>query len=154
MHFQKPDKPGVWRHPRGTPVWFSLSGCWRLVMFCISCFFGVDTEYSMHWHWIGEIAALSLLPGAAEWFEEEGTRQQGCLMQEDRWCKGSILNRLQSHCHSAASQLCLGTASAGDCLEQCVMFWPHCVILWIYSFHLQGQLQLWTHHGLCFCVFT
>lgn len=53
MHFQKPDKPGVWKHPHGTPVWLSLGGCWRLVMLCISSFFGADTEYSMHWHWIG-----------------------------------------------------------------------------------------------------
>lgn len=78
-------------------------------------------------HWIfgslapnwGQIAAFSLLPGATEWFEEESTRQQGYLMQEDRWClKGGIMNRVGNpHCHSAASQLCLGTDFAGECLK-------------------------------------
>lgn len=66
-------------------------------MLCISCFIAVGTECLVHWHERGQIAALNLLPGATEWFEEEeeGTRQQGYLMQENRWClKGGIMNRL------------------------------------------------------------
>lgn len=80
-------------------------------MLWISCFFGVGTEYSVHWHKQGQIAAPSLLPGATEWFEEEGTRQQGYLMQEDQWClKGGIMDRLQS-----PLSLCSITALPGHC---------------------------------------
>lgn len=86
-----------------------LSGSPWVVMLCISCFFGVGTEYSVHWHEQGQFAALS-----AAWGHRMvgAGGQQGYLMQDDGQClRGGIMNRLQSPLslqhHSSAPALLL-----------------------------------------------
>lgn len=58
------------------PEWVEQLG--EVVIFCISCSFGLGTECAVRWHMPGQIAALSLLPRTTEWYEvEEGTMRQG-----------------------------------------------------------------------------